>query len=146
MSERLFGAGLDRREVGDIDGEPLHARGLVQAGHGLVQKLGVAIPDRDLAAGRKDAGRNRQADALRTAGDDRDAVFQIIDIHRDSPLPGERRMPWQPFWARSLKAGARNRMPASLKFAGERPTAPTGTLRNTDRCSAARHSRRITTP
>ena len=61
---------------------PCSAIGRVESRDGLTEQRLVAVPDRHLAAGGKDARGDRKSDALGGAGDNRNAIFQIIDIHK----------------------------------------------------------------
>ena len=65
--------------------EPVDAVGFCDALHRLLEQRPVAVPYGKPGAGGEHAIGDRKADALRAAGDDRDPLFQIIDIH-DMPL------------------------------------------------------------
>jgi hypothetical protein len=52
---------------------------------------------------------------LRAAGDDRNAVFQIIDVHNDSPLAAARRQPPSQLFPAGILGGcAENRVCPSV--------------------------------
>ena len=85
MIEGGLGRRLDRGKVGDIDHPAVDAVGLCDALDRLLEQRPVAVPYRKPGAGGEHAIGDRKADALGAAGDDRDPLFQIIDIH-DMPL------------------------------------------------------------
>ena len=78
-SVRATAASTEARSPMSATSPCTFAPGLGKPAHGLGSSSArVAIPDRDLAAGRQDALGDGEADALRPAGDDRDAAFEII--------------------------------------------------------------------
>ena len=75
-------------------GKPLHAVALGNTLHRLIKERTVAIPYGDAATGGQNTIGHRKTDTLSPAGDDRDPLVQIIDIHRTglSKLKGKIRM------------------------------------------------------
>src|SRR6202034_312452 len=82
MPEGLLGGRFDAREIGDVDRKPPDIVAPGEALDGRVEQSAVAIPDAYAAARSEDAAGDRETDTLRPAGDDRDAPFQVVVIHR----------------------------------------------------------------
>ena len=95
-ADRRFGGVFDGGKVGDIDRQSLHAVALGDTLYCLVKQRPVAIPYGDAPAGGEDTIGHRKTDALSPAGDHRNPLVQIIDIHRTGLLRSRKvRTAWQ---------------------------------------------------
>jgi hypothetical protein len=98
VAQRCIAGGLDAGEIADVAGVGLDGR--AELGGCLAGALDVEVPDRDLGAGCDEALRSCAADALRTPGNDGDAVLEIDGIGHGLVLPVCR-------WRAPLRRGPR---------------------------------------